>query len=138
MASQSSAEFYKNIKEMSPIRAIAETLLNNHNVRKIDIREAYEMARKQPGVSETDLPVYPEFVKLHKLPADTKVLNDCHGNILGRTAKARRFYHRLNPSQKNKLEGDFREAVWQMMHYPLIKAEAILGMDEDLMIKALS
>ncbi len=136
MASQSSAEFYKNIKEMSPIRAIAETLLNNHNVRKIDIREAYEMARKQPGVSETDLPVYPEFVKLHKLPADTKVLNDCHGNILGRTAKARRFYHRLNPSQKNKLEGDFREAVWQMMHYPLIKAEAILGMDEDLMIKA--
>ena len=136
MASQSSAEFYKNIKEMSPIRAIAETLLNNHNVRKIDIREAYEMARKQPGVSETDLPVYPEFVKLHKLPADTKVLNDCHGNILGRTAKARRFYHRLNPSQKNKLEGDFREAVWQMMHYPLIKAEAILGMDKDLMIKA--
>ena len=136
MASQSSAEFYKNIKEMSPIRAIAETLLNNHNVRKIDIREAYEMARKQPGVSETDLPVYPEFVKLHKLPADTKVLNDCHGNILGRTAKARRFYHRLNPSQKNKLEGYFREAVWQMMHYPLIKAEAILGMDKDLMIKA--
>ena len=136
MASQSSAEFYKNIKEMSPIRAIAETLLNNHNVRKIDIREAYEMARKQPGVSETDLPVYPEFVKLHKPPADTKVLNDCHGNILGRTAKARRFYHRLNPSQKNKLEGDFREAVWQMMHYPLIKAEAILGMDKDLMIKA--
>jgi len=136
MASQSSAEFYKNFKEMSPIRAIAETLLNDHKVRKIDIREAYEMARRQPGVSETDLPVYPEFVKLHNLPADARVLNDCHGNILGRTAKARRFYHRLNASQKNKLEGDFREAVWQMSHYPLIKAEAILGMDKDLMIKA--
>lgn len=136
MASQSSAEFYKNFKEMSPIRAIAETLMNNHKVRKINIREAYEMARNQPGVSETDLPVYPEFVKLHNLPADAKVLNDCHGNIVGRTAKARRFYHRLNPSQKNKLEGDFREAVWQMQHYPLIKAEAILGMDKDLMIKA--
>lgn len=136
MASQSSAEFYKNFKEMSPIRAIAETLLNNHKVRKIDIREAYELSRKQPGVSETDLPIYPEFIKLHNLPADAKVLNDCHGNIVGRTAKARRFYHRLNPSQKNKLEGDFREAVWQMQHYPLIKAEAILGMDKDLMIKA--
>jgi phosphoenolpyruvate carboxykinase (ATP) len=136
MASKSSAEYYGNLKEMSPIRAIAETLMNNHNVRKVDIREAYEMAKNQPGVTVTDLPVYPEFVKLHNLPLDAKVLDDCHGNIIGRTAKARRFYHRLNPSQKNKLEGDFREAVWQMQHYPLIKAEAILGMDQDLMIKA--
>lgn len=136
MASKSSAEFYPNLKEMSPIRAIAETLMNSHTVRTVNIREAYELAKKQPGVSETDLPVYPEFVKLHNLPADAKVLNDCHGNIIGRTAKARRFYHRLNASQKNKLEGDFREAVWQMQHYPLIKAEAILGMDKDLMIKA--
>jgi len=136
MASKSSAEYYSDLKEMSPIRAIAETLMNSHTVRKIDIREAYEMAKAQPGVTVTDLPMYPEFVKLHKLPADAKVLDDCHGNIIGRTAKARRFYHRLNGSQKNKLEGDFREAVWQMQHYPLIKAEAILGMDQDLMIKA--
>ncbi len=136
MASKSSAEFYPNLKEMSPIRAIAETLMNSHTVRTVNIREAYELAKKQPGVCETDLPVYPEFVKLHNLPADAKVLNDCHGNIIGRTAKARRFYHRLNASQKNKLEGDLREAVWQMQHYPLIKAEAILGMDKDLMIKA--
>ncbi len=136
MASKSSAEYYGNLKEMSPIRAIAETLMNGHNVRKIDIREAYEMAKQQPGVAVTDLPVYPEFIKLHKLPPDARVLDDCHGNIIGRTAKARRFYHRLNASQKNKLEGDFREAVWQMQHYPLIKTEAILGMDRDIMIKA--
>ncbi len=136
MASKSSAAYYSDLKAMSPIRAIAETLMNSHLVRKIDIREAYEMAKNQPGVTVTYLPMYPEFVKLHNLPADAKVLNDCHGNIIGRTAKARRFYHRLNSSQKNKLEGDFREAVWQMQHYPLIKAEAILGMDQDLMIKA--
>jgi phosphoenolpyruvate carboxykinase (ATP) len=136
MASKCSAEYYGSFKEMSPIRAIAETLMNDHHVRRIDIREAYELARKQPGVTVTDLPVYPEFVKFHGLPVDAKVLNDCHGNIIGRTAKARRFYHRLNPTQKNKLEGDFREAVWQMQHYPLIKAEAILGMDRDLMLKA--
>ena len=136
MASKSSVEYYSNIKEMSPVRAIAETLMNNHLVRKVDIREAYDLAKKQPGVSVTDLPMYPEFVKLHHLPEDAKVINDCHGNIIGRTAKARRFYHRLNPSQKNKVEGDFREAVWQMQHYPLIKAEAILGMDQDLMLKA--
>ncbi|MBP7310313.1 MAG: phosphoenolpyruvate carboxykinase (ATP) [Candidatus Cloacimonetes bacterium] len=136
MASKNSAEYYSNIKDMSPIRAIAVTLMNNHLVRKVNIREAYEMAKNQPGVTVTDLPIYPEFVKLHNLPADAKVLDDCHGNIIGRTAKARRFYHRENPSNKNKLEGDFREAVWQMQHYPLIKGEAVLGMDKDLMIKA--
>lgn len=136
MASKSSAEYYGSLNEMSPIRAIAETLMNSHKVRKIDIREAYEMAKNQPGVTVTDLPVYPEFIKLHNLPADAKVLDDCHGNILGRTAKARRFYHRLDASKKNKLEGDFREAVWQMQHYPLVKAEAVLGLDPDLMLKA--
>ncbi|MCB5247403.1 MAG: phosphoenolpyruvate carboxykinase (ATP) [Candidatus Cloacimonetes bacterium] len=136
MASKSSAEYYGSLKEMSPIRAIAETLMNSHKVRKIDIREAYEMAKNQPGVTVTDLPVYPEFIKLHNLPTDAMVLDDCHGNILGRTAKARRFYHRLDASKKNKLEGDFREAVWQMQHYPLVKAEAVLGLDKDLMLKA--
>lgn len=136
MASKNSVEYYSNFKEMSTIRAIAETLMNNHLVRKVTLKEAYELAKNQPGVSVTDMPMCQEFIKLHNLPANTKVLNDCHGNIVGRTAKARRFYHRLNSSQKNKLEGDFREAVWQMQHYPLIKAEAILGMDKDLMIKA--
>ncbi len=136
MSSKSSARYYQNLKEMSPIRAIAETMMNDHKVRKITITEAYEMSLKQPGVSMTDLPVYPVVAKDYGLPEGAKVLNDCHGNIVGRTAKARRFYHRLNASQKTKLEGDFREAVYQMQHYPLIKAEAVLGMDKDLMIKA--
>ena len=136
MASKSSAEYYSDLKAMSPIRAIAETLMNSHLVRKVNIREAYEMAKKQPGVTITDLPMYPEFIKLHNLPTDAMVLDDCHGMILGRTAKARRFYHRLDTSKKNKLEGDFREAIYQMQHYPLIKGEAVLGMDNDLMIKA--
>jgi phosphoenolpyruvate carboxykinase (ATP) len=136
MASKSSAEYYGSLGEMSPIRAIAETLVNTHNVRTVTLREAYEMARNQPGVSVTDLPIYPEFARLHNLPPDARVLNDCHGKIIGRTAKARRFYHRVNFLDKMKLEGDFREAVWQMQHYPLIKAEAVLGLDPDLMLKA--
>ncbi|MGC9362062.1 MAG: phosphoenolpyruvate carboxykinase (ATP), partial [Candidatus Syntrophosphaera sp.] len=136
MASKSSAEYYGSLGEMSPIRAIAETLINTHNVRTVTMREAYEMAKNQPGVSVTDLPIYPEFVKLNDLPPDARVINDCHGKIIGRTAKARRFYHRVSFLDRMKLEGDFREAVWQMQHYPLIKAEAVLGLDPDLMIKA--
>lgn len=136
MASKCSAEYYSNLKEMSTIRAIAETLINNDKVRKVTMAEVYELAKKQPGVSITDMPIYPEYAKKHGLPEGAKVLNDCHGKIIGRTAKARRFYNRLNESQKAKVEGDFREAVYQMQNYPLIRAEAILGLDSDLMIKA--
>ncbi len=136
MASKSAAEYYSNLREMSTIRAIAETLVNNDKVRKVTLAELYDIAKKQPGVSETDMLMYPDYVKKHGLPEGAKVLNDCHGKIVGRTAKARRFYNRLNESQKAKVEGDFREAVYQMQQYPLIKAEAILGLDSDLMIKA--
>ncbi len=137
MASKSSAEYYSNLKEMSTIRAIAETLINNDKVRKVTLAEVYEIAKKQPGVSVTDMPIYPDYAKKHGLPEGAKVLNDCHGKIVGRTAKARRFYNRLNESQKAKVEGDFREAVYQMQHYPLLKAEAVIGLDNDLMIKAI-
>ncbi len=136
MASIPSSRYFKNLKEMSTVRAMAETIMNNSKVRKITTAEAYEMAKKQPGVSETDLEIYPAFAKLVGLPEGSKVLNDCHGSIIGRTAKARRFFSKLNTADKDKIEGDVREAIFQMEHYPLIKAEAVLGMDKDLMIKA--
>ncbi len=136
MASKSTIEYYENLKDMSSVRAMAETLMNNPKVRKVTIAEAYEMAKKQPGVAVTDLPVYPEAIKRLGLPEDAMVLNDCHGKIIGRTAKARRFYNRMNDSERRKVEGDTREAIYQMEHYDLIKAEAVLGLDKDLMIKA--
>lgn len=136
MASKSAAEYYSNLRDMSPIRAIAETLINNDKVRKVTLAEVYELAKKQPGVSVTDMLIYPKYAKENRLPKGAKVLNDCHGNIIGRTAKARRFYHKLSDSHKSKIEGDFREAVYQMQQYPLIKAEAVIGLDPDLMIKA--
>ncbi len=61
MASKVSIDFYKNLKEMSSIRAVAETIMRNPKVRKVNAREAYEMAMKQPGVAVTDLEIYPPF-----------------------------------------------------------------------------
>ncbi|HNX01215.1 MAG TPA: phosphoenolpyruvate carboxykinase (ATP) [Candidatus Cloacimonadota bacterium] len=136
MASTPSVELVKSLKEISPIRAMVETLMNNNKVRKINIAEAYELAKKQTGVSVTDMPIYPEFARKHGLPQGATVLNDCHGKIVGRTAKARRFYNRLNASDKTKVEGDLSEAILQMQQYPLIKAEAVLGLTDELMIKA--
>lgn len=121
---------------MSSIRAIAEALKNSSKARKITMREAYEMAKNQQGVSDTDLPIYPDFAKMMGLPNGATVLNDCHGDVIGRSSKARKFYNKLTSAEKEKIEGDIREAVFQMEKYPLIKAEAVLGMDSDLMIRA--
>ena len=135
MASQSSYEYYGNLKDISRIRAIAETVMSNPKVREISISEAYELALKQPGISETDLLIYPPFAKKHNLPAGAKVINDCHGKIIGRTAQARVFYNRIPEIEKRKVEGDLREAVFQLEQNKLIKAEAIIGLDKDLMLK---
>jgi phosphoenolpyruvate carboxykinase (ATP) len=131
-----SYNFYPKLEDMSPVRAVAETLMNNPRVRKVTVAEAYELALKQPGVAKTDLEIYPPLAKKYKLTKGAKVLNDCHGKIIGRTAKARIFYNRIDADKKNKVEGDLREAIFQLEHYDLIKAEAVLGLDPDLMIKA--
>ncbi len=136
MASKSSFEYYSELTEISRVRAIAETVLWNPKVRKVTAAEAYEIALKQPGVSETDLEIYPEAAKRLGLPKGARVLNDCHGKIIGRTAKARRFYNRMDELEKNKVEGDIREAVFNLEHANLIRAEGVLGLDNDLMIKA--
>ena len=136
MSSLSSYDFYNDLKEISSVRAMAETLIHDKNVRKISAAEAYEMAKTQPGVIETDLDIYHKVKEKLNLPKNAKVLNDCHGKVIGRTAKARVFYNRINEADKKKVEGDVREAVYQMNKNKLVRAEAILGLDKDLMIKA--
>lgn len=137
MASQSTYEFYKgDLSRIPPLRAMAETLLCDKKVRKVTAAEAYEIARKQWDVMETDQPIYPPAAKRLGLEEGAKVLNNCHGRIVGRTAQARRFYNRLNGPDQRKVLGDLREAVSDMQERPLIKAEAIVGLDQDLMIKA--
>ncbi len=136
MASQDSYSFYKNLKDITTIRAMAETIMVNPKVRKISAAEAYDLALSQPGVATTDLKIYPPRARELGLPKGAKVINDCHGKIIGRTAQARVFYNRITDDEKRKVEGDIREAIYQMEKHELIKAEAVIGLDNDLMIKA--
>lgn len=136
MASMNSYNFYPMMKDMSVPRAIAETLMLNSKVRQVNVAEAYDMALSQPGVGKTDLEIYPPLAEMYNLPKGAKVLNDCHGKIVGRTAKARLFYNRVSPEIKLKVEGDLREGIFLLEQEELIKAEAVLGLDPDLMIKA--
>lgn len=136
MASQSTFEYYKNdLSKIPPVRMIADTLILDKKVRTVSAAEAYELAKAQWDVQDTDLPIYPTAAKRLGLPKGATVLNNCHGRVVGRTAQARRFYHDLG-KDKAKVMGDLREAVAEMQQRPLIKAEGIVGLDNDLMIKA--
>jgi phosphoenolpyruvate carboxykinase (ATP) len=137
MASLASHVYYRDdMTKMPPLRAVAQTLCLDKRVRKVTAAEAYELAKRQPDVMDTDLPIYPAAAARLGLPEGATVLVNNHGRIVGRTAKARRFYTRMDPVERRKVASDLREAVYAMRRYPLIKAEAILGLDPDLMIKA--
>jgi len=137
MSSLASHEYYRDdMTKMPALRSIAQTLCLDRRVRLVSAVEAYELAKKQHDVMDTDLPIYPPAAKRLGLPDGATVLVNCHGRIVGRTAKARRFSTRMVASERRKVEADIREAVYGMRHYPLIKAEAILGLDPDLMLKA--
>ena len=137
MSSQSSYEFYgPELAKMPPLRALAETLILDPRVRLVTAAEAYELACAQHDVAITDMPVYPPAAKRLGLPKGAKVLNNCHGRIVGRSANARRFYNALTVAEQQKILGDVREAMFDFQRRPLIKAHAVLGLDRDLMIRA--
>lgn len=138
MASQSTVEYYReDLSKIPPLRAIAETLLNSSKVRLVKAPEMYEMARKQYDVAETDMLIYPPAAERLGLPKGAKLLNNCHGQIIGRTAGARKFFNRETPENKERLLKDCREGISDLQsRKDLVKAEVVVGLDSDLMIKA--
>lgn len=137
MSSQSSYAFYgPELAKMPPLRAMAESVALDSRVRTVTAAEAYELALAQADVCVTDMPVYPPAAERLGLPKGAKVLNNCHGRIVGRSANARRFYNAMTLSEQQKVLGDLREAMFDFQKRPRIKAHAILGLDPDLMIKA--
>ncbi len=138
MASLSTYEYYRDdLSKIPPLRAIAETLLASDKVREVTCAEAYELAQLQGDVAVSDMLVYPPAAERLGLPKGAKLLNNCHGKIIGRTATARRFFNKLDSAGKEKVLKDCREAISDLqLRGDLIKAEAVVGLDEDLMIKA--
>lgn len=143
MSSKSSINYYKNLKDMSRLRAIAMSMVTTRNDSgQIEMKtapaRAYELARKTPHISVTDLPIYEKARKRLDLSPGSTVIDDCHGSIVGRTAQARRFYNKASPSEKKKMENLCLEASYQMKKKKkLLIAEAVCGLDTDLMIKAI-
>ncbi len=142
MATRSSIYHYSNLKEMSRLRAIAISMVTTRNdsgniEMRISPERAYEIARHLPHISVTDLPIYEPARKRLGLGPGATVLDDCHGSVVGRTAKARIFYNKQDAAARKKLENLCLDAVFEMKQKKIIMTEAILGLDKDLMLRAI-
>lgn len=119
----------------TPIRTTVESIFYGNNVVKVpDLKVAYELAKNSPGTLElTGMPVY--RAEDIGLPQDSNVLLFNDGSVVGRCAAARRIigHHGVNTAD---LAAVLREAVYGARYKKIYHCEAIIGLDEDFMVKA--
>ncbi len=132
-------DFYDNgynlKKFMSPLRATVTAPFFGNNVREVlDVSEAYELALNSPGTIElTGMPVYqPEKIGLPK-DANQLLFND--GAVVGRCIAARKIVGEPNCNETELLP-IIREAVYNTRYKAMYRAETIIGLDKDFMMKA--
>lgn len=130
----SSETIRKSNKSLSPLKSIVETAFYGNNVRKVEsLAEAYQLAVEQPHTIALDQTV--AHAKELGLPEDAKVLVDNGGSIVGRTARARRIYGK-DPAEDEKLIKIAMDAVYQASRRPFLRGEAVVGLDEEFMVRA--
>lgn len=121
-------------KMASPLRTIVRTPAYGNNVIKVEsLEHAYHLAKNSPGTVVTDIPVY-EPEKLG-LPEDARVLLINDGAVTGRTAAARRIIGEKGVDEKD-LNRKAMEAVYETRYTTLYHATAVIGLDEDYMVRA--
>lgn len=119
----------------TPIRATVESVFFGNNVVKVtNLEEAYALAKASPGTVElTGMPIF--RASDLGLPEDSNVLLLNDGNVVGRCAAARRIIG--NPGvNTDDLAVVLREAAYGTRFKKLYHGEAIVGLDEDFMVKA--
>lgn len=118
----------------STTKTIIETAFYGNNVQAVtDLKMAYELAKKSPKTIVTDQPI--KHTSELGLPKNAVMLVDNHGRVVGRTAAARQILG--CPGVDNaELEAVLREAVYQGEARQFYQAQAIVGLDEEFMLKA--
>ncbi|MCE1228599.1 MAG: phosphoenolpyruvate carboxykinase (ATP) [Firmicutes bacterium] len=122
-------------KIASQIRTTVETAFYGNNVRPVSaLSEAYRLAAQAPGTVILDgMEVHrPEVIGL---PEGAKVLLMNDGAVSGRAAAARKILG-WPGVDKGDLYNKLVEAIYQTRKRKLITAQAVVGLDEDFMVKA--
>ncbi len=119
----------------TPIRTTIETAFYGNNVTPADdLKMAYDIAKNSPGTVElTGMPVFrPAELGL---PEDSNVLLFNDGAIFGRCAAARRITGQPGVSIP-EMATLIREAIHNGRFRRFYSAQAVIGLDEDFMVKA--
>ena len=135
----STIEYFSNSEElhsiMSPARATLTAPFFGNNVEQVkSVAEAYKLAKNSPGTVElTGMPVYmPEKLGLPQ-GANQLLFND--GTVVGRCAAARKIVGEPN-CDMGYLLPIIREAVYGTRDKLMYSTEAVVGLEDDFMIKA--
>ena len=137
MASQGAIRDMEEFKKLhtTPLRTIIETAFYGNNVVAIpDVAEAYQLAKKSPGAVElTGMPIHRAKDLGLEEGAHVLLFND--GSVVGRCSAARRIVGHPGVSVPD-LATVLREAVYTTRFRKLYSTKAIVGLDEDFMIRA--
>jgi phosphoenolpyruvate carboxykinase (ATP) len=132
-------EFFTNSEELKSLMSAARATITapffGNNVEEVkSVAEAYKLAKESLGTIElTGMPVYkPEKLGLPQ-GANQLLFND--GTVVGRCAAARKIVGEPNCDLKYLLP-IIREAVYSTRNKLMYKTEAVVGLEEDFMIKA--
>ena len=135
----STLEYFTNSEElkqmMSAARATITAPFFGNNVEEVkSVSEAYKLAKDSSGTVElTGMPVYePEKLGLPK-GANQLLFND--GTVVGRCAAARKIVGEPGCDMAYLLP-IIREAIYGTRDKLMYKTEAVVGLDNDFMIKA--
>lgn len=118
----------------SSTRTIIETAFYGNNVTTVtSLSEAYQPAKNAPDVIVTDLPV--KYTEELELPSDAKVLVSNDGEIVGRTAAARRIigHSDIDQAYYDKI---LREAVFKIGAKDCYKGDVYVGLDQEFSMQA--
>ncbi len=135
----STLEYFTNSDELKKVMSAARATITapffGNNVEEVkSVSEAYKLAKDSPGTVElTGMPVYePEKLGLPK-GANQLLFND--GTVVGRCAAARKIVGEPN-CDMGYLLPIIREAIYGTRDKLMYKTEAVVGLDNDFMIKA--
>ena len=135
----STVEFFTNSEELKELMSAARATITapffGNNVEEVkSVAEAYKLAKMSSGTIElTGMPVF-EPEKLG-LPAGANQLLFNDGTVVGRCAAARKIVGEPTCDLKTLLP-IIREAIYSSRDKLMYKTEAVVGLDNDFMIKA--
>jgi phosphoenolpyruvate carboxykinase (ATP) len=122
----------KEMNTASPLRLTALLAFAKNNEPIDDPQTLYDMSLEMDNVIQLGRPIKsPE--KFGFRPDSPQIVWN-HHNPVGRTAKARRFWHKANPEEQKNLATKAREAALDLQKTGSITSRAYAGLDEEFCV----